>query len=150
MPSIIPSYVYTLMASVVVGTLLIYAFDVSTVGTKNQAEKQQLKNIEEYVATKSCELVSATTAENLSASLRLDLQPLIGDRRYWIQLGNDSFAGWVESGYGTTPDLTEQQVPIPFEVSASGVYVSDSGSASLNCWANSTGTYLQLSGGAIR
>ena len=148
MPSIIPSYVYTLMASIVVGTLLIYAFDVSTVATKNQAEEQQLTNIAEYVATKSCELVSATTAENLSASLRLDLQPLIGDQRYWIQLGNDSFAGWVESGYGTTPSSTEQQVPIPFEVSASGAYVSDSGAAILNCWTNSTGTYLQLSGGS--
>jgi hypothetical protein len=147
MPSIIPSYVYTLMASIVVGTLLIYAFDVSTVGTKNQAEKQQLTNIAEFVAIKSCELVSATTAENLSASLRLDLPPLIGDQRYWIQLGNDSFAGWVESGYGTTPHLNEEQAPIPFEVSASGAYVSDSGSASLNCWTNSTGTFLQLSRG---
>ena len=148
MPSIIPSYVYTLMASIVVGTLLIYAFDVSTIGTKNQAEEQQLTNIAEYVATKSCELVSATMAENLSASLRLELQPLIGDQRYWIQLGNDSLAGWIESGYGPTLSSTEHHVPIPFEVCAVGTYVSDSGTARLSCWTNSTGTYLQLSGGS--
>jgi len=148
LPSIIPGWVYTLMASIIVGTLLIYAFDVSTIGTKNQAEEQQVTNIAEYVATKSCELLSATTAENLSISTKLDLPPLVGEQRYWIQLGNDSFAGWVETGYGTTAYTTAQPVPIPVEVSASGVYVSDSGIAYLSSWANSTGTYLQLSGGS--
>jgi hypothetical protein len=147
LPSIIPSYVYTLVASIVVGTLLIYAFDMSTVGTKGEAEKQQLRNLAEYVATKSCELVSAATANNLSTSLRLDIPPLIGNQRYWIQLGNDSSAAWVESGYGTTPSSSEQQVTIPSEVSASGMYISDSGSAILECNANGTGTYLQLFGG---
>lgn len=147
MPSIIPSYVYTLVASIVVGTLLIYAFDVSTVGTKGEAEKQQLRNLAEYVAIKSCELVSAATANNLSTSLRLDIPPLVGNQRYWIQLGNDSFVAWVGYGYGTTPSSTELQVTIPLEVSASGMYISESGSAILECSANSTGAYLQLLGG---
>jgi hypothetical protein len=139
--------VYTLVASIVVGTLLIYAFDVSTVGTKGEAEKQQLRNLAEYVAIKSCELVSAATANNLSTSLRLDIPPLVGNQRYWIQLGNDSFAAWVGYGYGTTPSSTELQVTIPLEVSASGMYISESGSAILECSANSTGAYLQLLGG---
>jgi hypothetical protein len=147
LPSIIPSYVYTLVASIIVGTLLIYAFDVSTVGTKNEAEQQQLINIAEYVAVKSCELASATTANNLSTSLTLDIPPLVGSQRYWIQLGNDSSAAWVESGYGTTAFSADLQVSIPWAVSASGVYVSDSGSAVLECSANGTGTHLQLLGG---
>jgi hypothetical protein len=147
LPSIIPSYVYTLVASIVVGTLLIYAFDVSTVGTKGEAEKQQLRNLAEYVAIKSCELVSAATANNLSTSLRLDIPPLVGSQRYWIQLGNDSSAAWVEYGYGTTPSSTELQVTIPSEVSASGMYISDLGTPILECSANSTGAYLQLFGG---
>jgi hypothetical protein len=147
LPSIIPSYVYTLVASIVVGTLLIYAFDVSTVGTKNEAEQQQLRNLAEYVAVKCCELVSATKANNLSTSLKLDIPPLVGSQRYWIGLGNDSSVAWVESGYGTTPSSTEQRVPILSEVSASGVYVSDAGSPILECGANGTGTYLQLLGG---
>ena len=138
---------YTLVASIVVGTLLIYAFDVSTVGTKGEAEKQQLRNLAEYVAIKSCELVSAATANNLSTSLRLDIPPLVGNQRYWIQLGNDSFVAWVGYGYGTTPSSTELQVTIPLEVSASGMYISESGSAILECSANSTGAYLQLLGG---
>jgi hypothetical protein len=147
LPSIIPSYVYTLLASIAVGALLIYSFDMSTVGTKNEAENQQLTNLAEYVATRSCELVSAAAANNLSTSLALDIPPLIGTQRYWIQLGNDSSAAWVECGYGTTPSSSEQQVTIPSEVSASGAYISDSGSAILECSANSTGTYLQLFGG---
>lgn len=147
MPSIIPSYAYTLVASIVVGILLIYAFDMSTIGTKGEAEKQQLRNLAEYVATKSCELVSVATANNLSTSLELDIPPLVGNQRYWIQLGNDSSTAWVESGYGTTPYSSEQQVAIPSEVSASGLYVSDLGTPILECSANSTGTYLQLLGG---
>jgi hypothetical protein len=139
--------VYTLVASIIVGTLLIYTFDVSTVDTKDEAEKQQLINIAEYVAAKSCELVSATTTNNLSTRLSLDVPSLVGNQRYWIQLGNDSSAAWVESGYGTTPSSTELQVSIPSAVSASGAYVSDSGSAVLECSANGTGTYLQLFGG---
>ena len=147
MPSIIPSYLYTLLASIAVGTLLIYSFDMSTVGTKNEAENQQLANLAEYVATKSCELVSAATANNLSTSLTLDIPPLVGNQRYWIQLGNDSSVAWVDCGYGTTPSSSKQQVTIPLEVSATGAYISDSGSATLQCNANGTGTYVQLSGG---
>ena len=147
MPSIIPGYVYTLVASIIVGTLLIYSFDVSTVGIKNEAEKQQLINIAEYVAVKSCELISATTANNLSASVSLDIPSLVGNERYWIQLGNDSSSAWVESGYGTTVFSTDLQVSVPSAVLASGVYVSDSGSPVLECSANGTGTYLQLIGG---
>jgi len=136
--------VYTLVASIIVGTLLIYSYDVSTVDTKNEAEQQQIKNIAEYVAAKSCELVSATTANNLSTRLTLDIPPLVGNQRYWIQLENDSFAAWVQIGYGTSEFSTDLQVSIPSAVSASGVYVSDSGPAMLECSANSTGTYLQL------
>jgi len=147
LPSIIPSYVYTLIASIIVGTLLIYAFDVSTVNTKNEAEKQQLRNLAGYVATKACELVSSATAENLSTSLRLDIPPLVGNQRYWIQLGNDSSVAWVESGYGTTPYSSEQHVTIPSEISASGLYISDLGTPILQCSANNTGTYLHLFGG---
>jgi len=148
MPSIIPDYVYTLFASMIVGTLLIYAFSISALNMENEAEKQQLRNLTKYVATKSCELVSLATTCNLSTSLRLSIPLIIGNQEYWIQLGNDSFFAWVESGYGMTPYSAEQQVSIPAKVSASGTYISSSPTAILECYANGTATYLKLSGGS--
>jgi hypothetical protein len=148
LPSIIPSYLYTLLASVAVGALLIYTVNVSTLEIKNDAGKQQLSNLAEYVAAKAYGLVSAVTAGNLSASLRLNIPSVVCDQMYWMQLGNDTSLAWVQIGYGTTPSSTEQQEPIRARVSAAGVYASDSGIATLECWTNSTGTYLQLSGGS--
>jgi hypothetical protein len=147
LPSIIPSYVYTLFASMIVGTLLIVAFAVSTVNIKNEAQEQQLKSLAEYVATKGCELISATAAGKLAINFSLDIPSFIGNQRYWVQLTNDSSLTWVEIGYGTTPQLNEHRVSIPARASASGVYTSGSGIAVLQCYASSTEIYLKLSGG---
>lgn len=83
----------------IVGSLLIVTFSLSSINIKSEAEKQQLKTIAEYVATKSCELVSATAANKLAMNFTLDLPSLIGDQRYWVQLNNDSSVAWVETGY---------------------------------------------------
>ena len=65
MPSIIPSYVYTLFASIIVGTLVISSCGLVVVNVKAEAEIQQLTNIANYVATKSINLASYTPADNL-------------------------------------------------------------------------------------
>lgn len=147
MPSIIPSYVYTLFASMIVGSLLVVAFSLSTVNIKNEAEKQQLTSLAEYVATKSCQLVSTMKMTKLAVNFSLSLPSLIGNQRYWVQLKNDSYSAWVETGYGTTPQTSENRVPIPSEVSASGEFIGGSGSAVLQCYTQGEGTYLTLSGG---
>ena len=147
MPSIIPSYVYTLFASMIVGSLLVVTFSLSTVNIKNEAEKQQLTGLSEYVATKSCELLATIKTNRLAMNLTLDLPPLVGNQRYWIKLENDSYSAWVEVGYGIKPQSTEHRVPIPSDASASGQFTSGSGSAILECYTQDAATYLKLSGG---
>jgi len=147
MPSMIPSYIYTLFASIIVGTIVISACGLSTVNLKTEAEKQQLSNIAEYVATESLELISHATAENLTSTLHLNVPQLIGNQRYWIKIANDSDKTWVEAGFGTTAISSEQLAYIPSEVAASGTYTSGSGAASLECFSDSSGVHLNLSGG---
>jgi len=147
MPSIIPSYIYTLFASIIVGTLVIAACGLSTSNLKHEAEKQQLSNIAEYVATESLELVSHAVAENLTSTIHLNVPQLIGNQRYWIKVANDSAKTWVEVGFGTTAISSDQRAYIPSEVAASGTYTSGSGAAILECHSNSSGVQLTLSGG---
>lgn len=147
MPSIIPSYIYTLFASIIVGAIVICACSLSTLNVRNEAEKQQLLNVAEYVSTKSLELISHAKTDNLNSTLRLNVPSLIGDKRYWIQIANDSFRAWVEVGFGTTAQSSEHRTYIPSEVSTSGLYISGSGVASLECYSDSSGVHLILSGG---
>ena len=147
MPSIIPSYVYTLFASLIVGIIVISACSLSTANVKSEAEKQQLANISEYVATESLELISHTTAENLTSTLHMNVPPLIGNQRYWIKIVNNSAKTWVEAGFGTTVQSSEIKTYIPVDVSASGDYISDSGAATLECYSDTAGIQLTLSGG---
>jgi hypothetical protein len=147
-PSIIPSYIYTLFASIIVGTIVISACGLSTANMKSEAEKQQLSNIADYVATESLELIAHAKAENLTSTLHLDVPQLIGNQRYWIRIANDSARTWVEAGFGTTAFSSEQRAYIPSQIAASGTYVSGSGAAILECHSDSAGTYLTLSGGS--
>jgi hypothetical protein len=146
-PSIIPSYIYTLFASLIVGTIVISACGLSTVNVKAEAEKQQLSNIAEYVATESLELVSHASAENLTSTLHLNVPPRIGNQRYWVKITNDSARTWVEAGFGTTALSSQQRTYIPSEAAASGTYISGSGVATLECYSDSAGVHLTLSGG---
>ncbi len=147
MPSIIPSYIYTLFAAIIVGTLVITMCGLAVANIKAEAEKQQLSNIASYVATKSLKLLSCAPSENLTASLQLDIPQLIGNQRYWIQIQNDTSSAWVEAGFGIMPTSSDQKALIPSEVAASGSYVSGSGAVFLEYYSNSTGLYLTLDGG---
>jgi len=147
MPSIIPSYIYTLFASIIVGTIVISACGLSTVNVKNEAERQQLSNVAEYVATESLELITHAAAENLTSTLQLNFPQLIGNQRYWIKIASDSAKTWVEAGFGTIADSSGQLAYIPSQASASGTYVSGSGAAVLECYSDSSGVKLTLSGG---
>lgn len=147
MPSIIPSYIYTLFASIIVGTIVICACSLSTLNVRNEAEEQQLLNVAEYISTESLAVVSHAKTENSTSTLRLNVPSLIGDKRYWIQIANDSLRAWVEAGFGTIAQSSEHRIYIPAEVSASGTYISGSGAAILACYSDSSGVHLTLSGG---
>jgi hypothetical protein len=147
MPSIIPSYIYTLFASIIVGTLVIAMCGLTVADVKAEAEKQQLSNIADYVATKGIKLASATPTGSLTTKVSLDVPPLIGNQRYWIQIQNDSSGVWAEAGFGESATSSIQKAYIPSEAAASGSYISGSGPAFLEYQSNSTGVYLTLNGG---
>jgi hypothetical protein len=144
-PSIIPSYVYTFFALSIIGTLLICAFSAFAVSVKQDIEAEQLKNLLEYVAAESCEIISTATANNSTATVRLPLPCQVGEKGYWIQLRNDSSSAWIEGGLGTTPVQTSLTVFVPGVVAASGLYTSGYGFAELECQVQGTVTFLNLS-----
>jgi len=148
MPSIIPSYVYTLFACMIVGTLLIGASSLSSLSVKNEADLQELKNIADYVATTSFELISSTQTNNLTANLVLNIPAIVGNQRYWVQLDNDSFRSWVNIGFGTDPQPGGQRTYIPSRVSAFGDYISGAGIPVLKCYSDGSATYLEISKGS--
>jgi sporulation-control protein spo0M len=147
MPSIIPGYVYTLFASIIVGTLIIGMCGLSVASVKHDAEEQQLSTIASYVVAKSVALSSQAVATDFTLKLPLDLPSSVGNQRYWVRIQNDSYRTWVEVGYGSAALSTQQRAYIPVEVSASGVYVSGSGVAYLEYSVSASGAYLTLIGG---
>jgi len=148
MPSIIPNYVYTFFALAIVGTLLISTFTAFAVSIRQDVKKEQIKNLLEYTAAESCELISTAMTNNSTITVKLNMPSLVSNQRYWIQLRNDSSLAWVEGGFGTNPVQTELYVSLPGIVSASGLYIGGYGIAVLECQVNGTTTCLNLSGGS--
>jgi hypothetical protein len=134
MPSIIPGYMYSIFAALIVGSIIVYACTISTLGVKNQANNQQLENIDEYVATQSLTLLSQTTENNQNSTRFLDIPSSVGNQRFWIRIANDSSGAWVESGFGTTVSSKNSQINIPANVVASGYFISGSGRPILQCY----------------
>ena len=108
MPTIIPSYVYSLFAALIVGTIVLYACSVSAINIRNEASTQQLSNIDEYVATQSLTLLSHTTEDKQNSTLSLDIPSAIGNEIFWIRISNDSSGAWVESGFGTNATASQR------------------------------------------
>jgi hypothetical protein len=133
MPSIIPGWVYSIFAALIVGTIIVCVCSISTLNVKNQANTQQLENIEEYVATQSLSLLSHTTENNQNTTQFLDIPSSIGNQRFWIRITNDLSGAWVESGFGTNPSSNSLRMNIPANFEASGYFVSGSGRAKLQC-----------------
>jgi len=145
LPSIIPGWVYTLFAALIVGTIIVSACSLVTVNVKNEAENQQLTNINEYVATQSLILLTRTTQVSQNVTQFLNLPPSVGNQMYWIYIENDSTGVWVASGLGSTVDLSQPRIYIPAEVAASGIYVSSYGRAFLQCYSANQTLSLTLS-----
>ena len=51
MVTIIPGYVYSIFAALIVGAIIVGSCSVSMVNVRNEAENQQLANVDEYVAS---------------------------------------------------------------------------------------------------
>ena len=146
MPSIIPSYVYTLFASIIVGTIIIATCGLSISNVRRQAEEQLLSNIANYVTSESMELLSKSQADNFTAATWLDLPSVIAGQTFWVQLKNDSATSWVNVGFGTSAEGMGHRTFIPSDISASGILTSDSGRALLQCTSDSAGIHLTITG----
>lgn len=144
MPSIIPSWVYSIFATIIVGTIIVYGCSTVTLNLKNQAQSQQLSNIDQYVATQSLNLLTSTTQDNQSISEILNLPTQIGNQPYWISIVNDSSQAWIESGFGSTASSSQPSVYIPAQIAASGAFVSFYGRPLLQCFCENGTIILTL------
>jgi len=132
MPTIVPGYVYSLFAALIVGVIVVCCCSVVATSIKSDAEVQQLKNVRQYVAAQSLTLLSKTHDNQINIQY-LDIPSQVGNQPFWIRIANDSSNAWVEIGFGTTmlsSNLVEQ---LPAAVEASGSFVSSSGRAVLRC-----------------
>jgi hypothetical protein len=134
MPSIIPGYVYTLFAALVVGAIIVVGCTMATLNVRTQAVNQQLSNVEQYVAAQSLALVSHVTEDNQNITQVLNLPAQVGNQVYWVSLGSDTTGVDVTGGLGSTEVIGSQPgVSIPAQIAASGTYSSTSGRALLQC-----------------
>ena len=139
MVTIIPGYMYSIIAALVVGTILVSTCSLAMVNLRNESASQQLRNIDEYVATQSLNLINQAAENDQNITEFLNMPSNIGNREYWICIGNDSSGAWVESGFGATAILGQSQLRIPVNVAASGTFVSGWGRPLLQCyWVNQT------------
>lgn len=145
MPSITPSYLYTFVALIVVSSLLIFSFMAYVEALRVSSETRQLKNLMDYVAAKSTELLTLTLATNATSEAFLSMPTSIGNRRYWLQFRNDSAKAWLEGGLGDViVEGTELHVSLPKEASATGYYIGGYGAIHLECYLNESITQILL------
>ncbi len=133
MPTIIPGYLYSLFAALIVGSIVVYACATATTAMQSQAQTQQLTNINQYVAAEVLTLLSHTTQENQTTTCILDLPSSVGNQRYWVSLDTDSQGAWVRSGFGAYVQPTSFGAYVPAEVEASGSFVGGLGRPMLLC-----------------
>jgi len=144
MPSIIPSYVYSLFAALIVGTIIVYSCSLCALNIKNEAEHQQLTNISKYVATESLNLLSYANQDSQNTTHFLDLPSQVGNQIYWLRIESDSSGAWVESGFGSTIAKSQVKISIPGNIVASGSLISGFGRAFLQCTSDSQEITLTL------
>jgi len=146
MPSIVPSYLYTFFALTLIGTILIGTFSSFALSLKQIPEEKQLKNIIDYVAARSIELINCISTSNKNASLEavLNLPARINHKHYWLRLDESSDHAFMEAGFGSNPTQAYFKVYLPANVSVSGEIISGYGKVLLICRKTASGIYLNL------
>lgn len=145
MPSIVASYVYTMVALAVVSALLVATFNSYTTTLKVTSESQQLNNIMCLVAAKGNELITISVNTNSSAQIFIQLPAAIGYQQYWLRLRNDSLNTWLEGSLGQIVEETPpNRIFLPKGVSVSGFYVGGYGPAILESRMNGSTPQLDL------
>jgi len=145
LPSLVSSYIYTLVALTAVSALLLYSLSSYTYTVRNTFEKNQLRNALNSVAAKANEILTLLTTTNSSLTVYLSLPSTIGNQQYWIRIRNDSSNAWVEGSLGqmlqSNPEL---RVLIPSKTSTSGYFISTHGQALLQGYMNGSTPHIHL------
>lgn len=145
MPSITPSYLYTLVALIAISSLLVFSFMTYAEAIRFSSEAKQLKSLMNYVTAKGTELLTLTLTTKASAEAYLQMPTTVGNKYYWLQLRNDSEKVWIEGGFGNIPkEGVELRVYLPKEASAQGYYISGYGAACLKCYFEAGVPQIQL------
>jgi len=145
LPSIVSSYIYTLVALTAVSALLLYSLNSYTLTLRNTSETDQLRNILKGVAAKADEILTLVTATNSSLRVYLNLPTTIGDRQYWMRIRNDSSSAWIEGSLGQMFEgNAELRVLISSKASTSGYFTSVHGQALLQGYMSGSTPQLNL------
>ncbi len=146
MPAIAPSYIYAFFALITVSGILISSYGAYTATLRAIPEVEQMENLLNHVAAKGYELITLTTATNSTSDAVLQLPSTIGNKHYWVRLRNESSETWVEGALGSIHEYNiANRAYLPKAVSVFGEYSSESGSAFLECYMNSSTVNLRLS-----
>jgi hypothetical protein len=146
MPSIVATYVYTMVALAIVSSLLVATFNSYITTLKVTSEEQQLSNIMCLVAMKGNELINISENTNSSARVFIQLPATIGYQQYWLRLRNDSSNTWLEGSLGQMVEETPQnRIFLPRGASAFGFYIGGYGPAILDSHFNGSTPQLDLS-----
>jgi hypothetical protein len=133
MVSSIPGYMYSLFASLIIGSILVCAVSVETLSFRSSANEQQLQNIQQYVAAQALTLITQTTFEGQTTKQYLDIPSAIGNQRFYIHLASDQESAWVTSGFNQNNTIHSRPSEIPAKADAQGSYLSGSGRPLLQC-----------------
>jgi hypothetical protein len=118
---------YSLFASLIIGSILVCAVSVETMTIRSSADQQQLENLQRYVAAQALTLVSQTTIDGQNTTQYLDIPTAIGNQRFYIRLQNDEESAWVTSGFDQTMTASYgNPTAVPAKVSAQGSFLSGS------------------------
>lgn len=132
MVSSIPSYMYSLFASLIIGSILVCAVTVETNSIRGSANQQQLENIQQYVAAQALTLITQTTIEGQTTTQYLDIPSAIGNQRFYIHLSSDESSAWVTSGFNQNITLSRAS-EVPAKAEAQGSILSGQGRPLLEC-----------------
>jgi type II secretory pathway pseudopilin PulG len=137
MPSITPSYLYTLVALIVVSSLLVLAFMAYADTLRYSSELRQLSSLVHRIASKITELQTLAIPDNSVSEIFVQMPTSIGNQQYWLQLQNDSARAWLEGGLGNVPiDETDLRVYLSSDSLATGYFIGGYGAAHLTCQKN--------------
>jgi len=146
MPAIASSYIYAFFALISVASILISSFAAYAATLRTIPEREQLRNLLEFVAAKGCELVALTSTTNSTSRATMQLPSSIGSKSYWVRLESESAKAWVEGALGEIHEgSVVDRVYLPKAISVSGNYSSSYGPGVLESYMDISTVNLRLS-----